>query len=490
VGYGLCAAGAVLTHYLSVVVLLAQGSFALVVFARRRRWGAFAGYLACALIVGLLFVPWYWYVRHVRGALYSETLSWIGRPSLDDCFSFLGREFFWGQVWTVHDRWWGLTLALPVAVLTVCAWLAWRSRSAGTGATSAAPARRIAYAAWLLAGPVVYVVLLSLLYHPVYHRSRFSLFVLPPFLVLAGIACDALRGRVLPWLLAGLLAGVMLAGTVLQYRTVQKTDWRSFAAVWREQGPPSATVFFPWFLDRAAGYAIGEPLLSTDREKMEPLLPVLRGAEVWICSLAGYDYKGRAGDAAYYRWLTGLGTVRPVALPTNLELQIVTVGGSAVPAAFRERFDRWYAPLDLRGKIEGFDDRARFHALEFDADGTPFRWSLPEAWLQVADADRAATAVLRVALPNPVGEEYRTDLSFFLSRTDDAEMLFNTAPVYRVSDFRPGPFEIELAVPPGFNGLLVGWTLNGVNLARAGISNDDRDLGLQVRWIGLVNGRD
>lgn len=486
VGYTICAAAASMTHYLSVVILVAQGVFALALFGRQKRWARFGAYLGCALAVILAFLPWFFYVQAVRKGFSVSTPDWMPLPPVRSFFSFLGREFFWGHTSVVHNRGWIPTMVLPGFVLFMALWQVCRRRSGSSPHSGEAKPLGIAYPIWLLAAPVFLAASASFLYHPIYFRPRFSQLVLAPFLILGGIACASLRNRAAMWLMATTLATVMLAGTIVQRCTIQKPDWRSFAETWRKQGPPAHAVFFPWHLIKPAGYYLKEPLTLATKDNLEKLLPYLQGAEVWICSETGYNYGSQESEADFYQWLTRLGSLRNIPLPTSLRLEAVTIGEYSVPEPYRKRFDRWYGPIDRRGKIEGFGDPLRFHALEFDPDGTAFRWSLPKAWLQLDDSDNVDTVVLRVQLP-PLLPIYRPDLRFYAMRSEDSSGLFDSSPVVMIAEYRSSAFEVQLRPPQGHGRLWIGWRMASVNLWRAGVSGDGRDLGLRINWAGVIN---
>jgi len=483
--YTACAAAALLTHYLAALILAAQGLFALAVFVSRRQWTRVAGSAASTLAVIVSFLPWLFYVRSVRLS-FGDTPDWMKLPPASDYFSFLGREFFWGYVWKVHDRWWWPTMILPAFVLGICLWRLWPRRSTDFAALREPQPLGIAYGVWLLAAPVLLAALASLLYRPIYYRPRFSLLVLPPFLALAAIAFASLRHRAAAGLGMAALGAMMLAGTAVQQQTIQKMDWRGFARVWREQGPPAQVVFFPWYFEKPAGYYLkGLPAPAT-RESLEKTLAPLRGQEIWICAEKGYDFK-RIGEADFYRWLTALGRPRSIPMATELHLQAVKVGDESVPEPYRGRFGQWYEPMDRPGRIEGFGDGARFNALEFDQNQAAFRWSLPRAWLRIDGSDRATTVVLNIAMPSAVAPNYRPDLKFYAIRGGEASALFDSPPVAQIANQRAGTFEAALRVPQGSGPLWIGWTLNGINPKRAGVSLDDRELGLKVNWVGLEN---
>ena len=122
IGYTLCAAAAIYAHYLSVLILLTQGIFALLWFAVRRQWTSLAAYLLSGLLVAVAFLPWFLYVCHVIGGFYHPSLDWIPVPKAGDYLSFLWREFFWGRAQNVREGWWLPTLLLAAIVLGAGFW--------------------------------------------------------------------------------------------------------------------------------------------------------------------------------------------------------------------------------------------------------------------------------------------------------------------------------------------------------------------------------
>lgn len=487
-GYTVCVAAALYTHYLTAVVLVAQGLFALVWLSGRRCWSSVAGYATGALLAGAAFLPWFLYVRHFRTSLYHPALSWIKAAPVSDYFSFLGREFFWGQVRTIHQQWWMLTTALPCVVLGAGLWRAWRAQPPDVAPRSEARLRTgILFSAWLVAGVLALTALCGLGYHPIYFRQRFSIFLLAPFLVLAGIGCVAMRRRAVAWLAVAALGAVMLAGTWAQYRSYQKIYWDNFAKWRRETGPPACTVCFPARMAATAPASLKPSLAVVWKSDVEGLLPQLRGKQLWICSMIGYGYNDRKGEFGFYQWLLGLGSLRTLDLRTGFYLHVVTVGEPSVRDASGARLDRWYAPVDIRGRIEGFDKSPGFHVMEAEGtDKAPFRWSRPRAWFSLGAKDDSSTIILNAALPPPAPPGYRPGMEVYARRGRDVAGLFDGAPVARVDEYRPGAFEIQIAAPAGLGRLWIGWTMNGVNLKRAGASDDDRDLGLRINWVGVM----
>jgi hypothetical protein len=229
-------------------------------------------------------------------------------------------------------------------------------------------------------------------------------------------------------------------------------------------------------------------LAAVKQRDVERLLPQLNGRKVWVCSMIGYGYDSRKGEFDYYQWLLGLGSVRTLDLRTGFFLHAVGIGEPSVRDASGVRLDRWYEPFDIPGKIEGFD-RSEFSVMEWEADGaTPFRWSRPRAWFVLGENDRICTVILNAALPPPIPSDRRPDLTLYARRGKKVSELFNSTPVARIDAYRPDAFEIRLKAPPGLGELWIGWTVNGVNLKRAGVSGDDRDLGLRINWVGTANG--
>ncbi|MBM3334338.1 glycosyltransferase family 39 protein, partial [Candidatus Sumerlaeota bacterium] len=118
VAYTFCASGALLTHYLSALVLTAQGLFALVWFGWRRQWLSFASYGISTLAVVVVFLPWFSYLMQFRPTLYHTGLDWIKAPPFREYYCFLGREFFWGSFF--EPGWWQPTMVLALLVLGIC----------------------------------------------------------------------------------------------------------------------------------------------------------------------------------------------------------------------------------------------------------------------------------------------------------------------------------------------------------------------------------
>jgi len=494
VGYTLCALGAIYTHYMSVMVLVAQGLFALLWFAAHKRWTSVAGYLASALVVMLLFLPWFLYVFHFRPTFYHHALAWMTPPTTQDYYSFLGREFFWGQVMQVwggwqppspHGWWWQPTMVLPLAVFAVCLWHLFESPASDASQARQRGGLGIIYLFWLMAGPLILVVLTNHYYHPLYFRSRFALFLLPSFLILSAMACATFRNRRMTWLAAAVLGGVMLAGSGIMLHTREKLDWRGFVQAWQKRQPAPAAVFFPRGIEVVGAYYLKHPYVSPTKSDIEKLLPQLEGSDLWVCSVPGYTFFmwDWQTEFDYYQWLLCLGKVHDVRLPNSLFVQSVSIP-KPLPRE-NERLYRWFEPRDIYRKIEGFGVPSDFSAPAFDpATSTSFRWSVPTARFCLRDCDRVSTVILNVQLPPAPTPEYRPALKIYTKRGENNSTLFASPPAAEIGDYRSGPFEVQLRVPPGAGPLWIGWTINGVKPASSAPARDDRELGLRINWIG------
>ena len=487
VGYVFCSAAAIHTHYLSVMVLLAQGTFALVWFVYRREWKSILGYLLSGLLVALVFLPWLHFVLRVRGTLYNPALRWIPVPLMSDFFSFLGGEYFWGQTWAAFPNRWIATMILSLFVLSLCVWRAYQNRPRDAYHPARSPRVQICYLGWLLFGPVVLIAVAIHFYHPIYWRPRFAMFMLPPFLALAGIACSWLDSRTKRSLAIALLALAMLRGSYVQRKSYFTPDWRAFARVWKKKGPPEMIVFIPDIFTIPASRYLEETLVSTPRAEVENLLPRLKGREIWICSSAYH----RLPDESYYNWLLSLGSLRRIVPPVGVSLHSVRVGEPSLRDSFGGQLDRWYQPTPIYKFLEGLGWRTGFSVPEFDENsGLLFRWSSRKAWFSFLASDDISTVILSCAFPPPALDDYRPDLKVHIGKVNKASDLFDLAPVLRIDAWRPSSFTIQLAAPPGPGVLRIGWTINPINLARAGVSDDDRDLGLRINWLGVATRRD
>ena len=164
------------------------------------------------------------------------------------------------------------------------------------------------------------------------------------------------------------------------------------------------------------------------------------------------------------------------------------MAGKPVAEPYRQRFSQWFGAETIYRKMRG--KGGNYHNVEKPEGEDPFFWSHPRSVVRLRADQEATTAVLSFAFPPPVPAGYRPDLRFYAIRGPDADELFDSAPAVSIAEYREGVMEAELPVPAGSGDLWIGWTINAVNLSEAGVSNDDRDLGIWFRWLGLARPRD
>jgi hypothetical protein len=507
VAYTIAAAGSLYTHYLSIHLCAAQGLFALAYFASRRRWKDVVGLAGCAAATAVLFLPWLLYVLTFRKALYNPALGWIKLPAATDYFSFLGREFIWGQVESLHDRWWPATIWITAVLLAL---LVYRYRKIGDSNRISRHARLfsrgsakeirllspifrsgerlgIAYSLWLLAGTILLAVIADRLYHPIYYRPRFTALVVPPFVILAALGCDALRRAAAIGMAAAAVAGLMFTGACIQDTTFQKIRFQEFVALWKQQGPRGRTVYFPPCIEiTPAWYARDRLIHAPSRKAISAWLSRLQGLDIWICTAPMHNFRNQEGEYDYYQWLIRQGAVRNLLLPNSVTIQILRIGPP--PAHNGRPIDEWFAPVEMPTHLEGFTRTPDFYAPEFDFQtSAPFAWSGPRARLCFLECDRAATVVLNLNLPPRLPADHRFDLKIYAKRGSKDARLFTTRPAAQLNELSPPPAQIAVPVPRGIGPLWLGWTIHPVNLAKAGVSAADRDLGLRINWVGLIH---
>jgi len=484
--YILSAVAIIYTHYVAVTVLLAQGFFVLIWFLRGKRWSTILAYLASALIVAIAFLPWLLYVYKIRNLFYSSLhIGWIPRPPFNELYSFLGKEIFWGRLETIYDKWWIPTIVLPLAVIGIGFWQVRKRNLNELLESGESHLLRIIYPLWLLMGPVLLAVVISHLYHPVYYRPRFTLFVLPQFLILAGVIFSSFQKRVMQYLSTAILGIFMFTVTLIQSNTMQKEDWRSIVKDVPKNGNPVETVFFPPYFEIPFSYHLKKVFHSVPRERFEKIYQHINGTEVWVFSQPNLNYDGWDKDREYYNWLLGLGDVNAIALPNNHLLQIIKIGDYKIPEKFRERFNQWYKPYDINGSIYGFNDYSNFYGLEGDERGDIFRWAFPTGCLRFYMGKNVRNVTLNIEFPPPLPPGYKPEFKIYIIRDEDAKTLFDNPPAVTIDEYRSGPLEIAVPIPKGSGIIWLGWKINKVNLAKTGVSKDNRDLGIRVNWVGL-----
>lgn len=324
--YALTAVAMLYTHYLTALLLLAQGTFALAVLLRRRRWREAGLYAATAAAVATSFLPWIVYVRSLRTSFYADAqMDWMPRPGAGDALAFLGREPFWGLAG--GSVWWGPAATGLLVVVALAALLLGVLREGGPAKAGAG----LAYASWLLVAPLGLAVATSHLYRPVLLPERFALLVLAPLLVLLASGCVRVRSRVLGSGLALALLAAMATGAVVQAWTPLKTDWRGLAGEWPRDGEPARLVCYPAFIASCVGHYLGRaPEVSAGTAVLTEA-PHLAGREVWVVAAADYPFEGRPTDAAAHRRLLALGPVETSVLAGTWRLDRVRVQPVSVP---------------------------------------------------------------------------------------------------------------------------------------------------------------
>jgi mannosyltransferase len=332
VGYWLAAVLMLHTLYLGLTILVAQGLFALVIFARRRAWRAVGGYVLCALGSAAAFLPWLATLRSSHGALYSaDSVGWIPRPTARDALALVARDPLFGHA-ALSPQGWQLATALCCLLLLAIAW--------GVGLTLTRPDGRdtqgvertgIVFAGWLLAGPVVLALGVSWVYHPVLYPPRFCVLVVPPFLALAAVAVERLRpARVgLPLLLA--LVAAMAGASISHLRSVDTWGLGGFASLWHEQGPPDDVLFYPRWNRRVAGFYLGQPVLNVPtRQQLEGELRHGKARRIWVVRRIGNTMAGEPEtQRTLLDWVLTLGPERR--LPQVDDVEVTEVEAQPLP---------------------------------------------------------------------------------------------------------------------------------------------------------------
>jgi len=317
------------THYLSVVMLVAQGLFALVFFIWERRPSSLAVYLGCALVSAGLFVPWIVFVNQHSVGLYSANhLSWIQLPRIGSDLAILLRSFLFGHV-RIQPPW--MTVATVVSVicilLVVVVTIRSNPRSIREERSGARTSRllHIAYPVWLVLGPVTLAIAVSFLYHPIFFAPRFSILVLPPFLALTAYAVLQLERSKWRQIVIFGAASLLAVGTLVQYGQLTKRGMPEFAALWKSHGPPDAAVFFPRHLTRLASHFVGDGIPLLRKAGIEGVVERGTPCTIWICSEAAYPWRSKSSDRELRDWLRGLGRYEKIATVDGVDVVEVTV---------------------------------------------------------------------------------------------------------------------------------------------------------------------
>ncbi len=457
--FSLCGSALLLTHYSGVTLLVGQGLLALAIFVRNRAWTSVVALGVATIVVAVTFSPWLWYVLSLRGTLVHEAgLDWRPYPGFVDYLSFVGREFFWGRAFKVHDQWWIPTALLPLFIFAAATV---RRIHARTREGFSAEIHLLGH----MALPLLVSAIVCASYQIVYYRPRYSIFLLPYFLIGLAMACRALGSRRSVGLAATAVAGLMALGSVAQERIPQKRAWRETAESWPRVEAPAFYVVLPAQHQRPLSHYLGGRIRHTPRHVLERLVPLPEGAVVWVAS---WPEPMTRSDAAYRDWLKGVGPARNQTLSSYYTLtQLEPQGGDAWPAFAERRFRAWYRPFDVRGEVAGFSDAQHFGALKFDAAGRPVRKIEQAAWLHFERVRGGEVLVLRVT-PDGVGPIPRMRAI----RAADSRRLFSAG---LSIPFDTAAEEYRVTVPPGDEPFWVGWQLPEAS-----------DGGLLLHWVGIA----
>jgi 4-amino-4-deoxy-L-arabinose transferase-like glycosyltransferase len=456
--FAICGSALLLTHYSGVTLLVGQGLLALAIFVRVRAWSSVMGLALATVAVAVCFSPWLIYVLHLRGTLVHEAgLKWRPYPGLVDYVSFVGREFFWGLSFKVHDQWWIPTALLPVCIFGVAISRGIRNRS-----------REGSEAAIHLLGHVALPLLVSAIvcasYQIVYYRPRYAIFLLPYFLIGLAMACRSLGSKRLTVLAGIAVAGLMGFGTVVQERTPQKHAWRETAESWPALDAPAFYVVLPAQHQRPLRHYLGDRIRHTPRHVLERLLPLPEGAVVWV---ANWPEPMTQSDAAYRDWLKTVGPARNQTLSSYYTLtQVEPKGGEVWPGFAERRFRAWYRPFDVRGEVAGFSEAQHFGPITFDAEGQPMRKSEHGGWLRFDGVPGGEALVIR-ATPERAGSIPRLQAI----RAHDPSELSSPGPSI---PFDRVAQEYRWTTPPGDDPIWVGWQVP-----------EEPDSGLLLHWVGM-----
>lgn len=486
--YTVCVTAAVYTHSVTLAIPVAQGLFALAWWLRHKRFRRAIVYGICALATAAAFAPWLWFTFHLRGSFYNEdNLGWIPPPMGNDFFSFMTRYYFWGHVYAGYEQLWFVAAWMPVFVLGVCAWRFRRRRLAPTEEATRLWLDGMAYLAWVFMVPVILATVVSFAYHPVYYPSRFSLFVLGPFLVLCGEACGGFASRAARFIPLSVLAAAMLAGTIAQELTTQNApEWKAFARFAATHKKPAATVFFPSHGAVAASYHLNWPVSSAPRQQIEGHLGELTGKRIWVCLDRDYDFDGGEREDAYFQWLMNVGDARDIRISAVRCLFVVKVCGCERRPLARCGLKERLLPWDVEGRIHGFDHSDCFHRVETMTAGNVFRRSRPKAWLRFDEAAPGETILLSARFPPACGSrDYRPKLSLFTQRGPSRDALFDGPPSQTIAGAPYRRVRIAVAAPAGEGPLWLGWTVNPPDVSDPDPFASAPEYGLMVYWVAF-----
>ena len=467
--YALLAFCALFTHYLAVLLLISQGVFACVCFIQKRKWGGLFGFIFCAVAITCAFLPWIFYVLNFRASLFlKQNVGWMTTPGWFEFFQFLGREIYVSRTgaaagWFVNWLW-----IIPAVLFVAGFRFVIKNDHAGDENHSSMGMYLLLTMLFL---PVFLAIGISHVYHPIFSSSRFSMFVLPYFVMLMAIGCARISKIWIRRIILIMLSSLWLFLTDWQYQKIEKENWKKLVAQWPQTAWPTHIVLFPETYKIPFDYYFADRFKPSSRGTIEKVLPFMNGAEVWVVSLQTYGFNAWSGQKEYYQWLQKLGEVENRDLPCKLKLERVKIKNKNAD----------FYPIDISGKFRGFENPKFFHSAEIAGD-TLARWSKSSAQFLVADCNEEQSVILNVSMPPPLNE-YQPALKVFSAR--DNSDLQKAKPVVEILNYKAGKFSLAIPAPPGSGNFYIGWSINTVNLAEHGVSADARNLGLRIHTIEI-----
>lgn len=289
--YALLVTCMIYTHPATVLIAVAQGIAALPILLRRKQHAKALFYLLSALFCAACFYPWILYVHNFRDADYfyirTNLTAWMPVPRAADVYKLLADEFVWGHTTLDASR---ASIPRLASLRPLLAFLSAACVLAPIAAFGLCMAGRrrvlrwrpLLYYMWMTMAPVMLCFAVSRFWQPIYYRPRFSVFVLPCYIVVCAALFGAISKNRLRLLPPVIFAAVTFFGTLLQTASRDKKDIRSAARYCAATLPEGARLVFAPFFDRVTYeyYAgTGAPVI-TEREIREaqsnPLAPEIR----------------------------------------------------------------------------------------------------------------------------------------------------------------------------------------------------------------------
>ena len=372
ISYVFLASAVLYSHYLGLFALLAQGIILLIHTVRTRRFRHAGYFLAATCTCGIFFMPWMYYVYQQRDTLYHPIrLAWMRAHSLHDIYSFLFSEYFWGELsWSGRIPLWPLLLVISLVIVlsVILIRTAVRNRyGTNTGLLFGIPKRtQILLCSSMLASPVILIGLTGLLYHPIYYKPRFTLFVLPYFLILCAIGCFSLSYRSIRYGFILFISGSMFFGSVKQLQHTSKTSIREISKLWKQKGPADYIEFFPGGYEMLAAYYFDRPRGRIPRDRLLGMLQQGDEVLIWVCRHQDFKPDLQGSEQEYLRWLESLGPSK----------QIGTADLMLVEEIRAEPPDDRFPALDFGTRVLfSGEESGRYLGRGWQKPETDFRWT-------------------------------------------------------------------------------------------------------------------